>query len=1112
MAPSRSEQYKLVLLNVRGIKSKIKLNEIYNVVTEHDIIGLTETLSNAFDFENLKTHEVFSGNDKLKLKGFRGLALVVRKSLKYSFSETNLGLWVHVEIGGNNFSIGLYYAPCEGSKLWDVNFFDEIQVDVLQYKCKERNVIIMGDFNARTGENDDYVEIEGETNDICHRSDCDKLVNTNGRLLLDMCKTTEMSIVNGRVGDDKGIGAFTCHTHNGRSLIDYCLIDSLALSLIGNITVWPFDPCLSDVHCVIVMRISNTEVHTAPKKENVSTRIRKWNDKIKSSYNCDPHFNEMTDMDTLLDTELNTLQALNEINSQIVNVIKQSALQCGALRYVSGHTKAKSTSWFDRDCKLQRSIYRKKLRNALRRGDQDGRRSAFREYKRFLQKKRSAMSAKTNGFLRNMKSSDPKGYWSLLKSFTKSDVNIPIDKTTVFQHFKDLSSASNPNMPESHYFDAVEVNENINYSFSIDEIKRCLKKIKNGKSAGHDDIFPEFLKYAPEKLIVVITKFFNAILERGEVPDDWALSVYCPIFKKGDRKDVNNYRGISLANCLCKLFTSLITERMQKDLESRRVLGIEQAGFRENMGCTDHAFVLYTIVSFYLAQRKRLFVTFIDYEKAFDRVDHTLLWMKLASYTINGKVLSVIKNLYEKTKACVNVNGSLTDVFECRIGVRQGDNLSPLLFIVFMNDFQAFVSSRFNGLQPDALVQNVQSFLKLFVLLYADDTLLLTETESDMQKAVEATLQYCKQNRMCINTNKTKYMIFSRGKVRKTVPILADGKALERVDTFCYLGIVFRFNNTFQAAMKYNIDKAKKALFKMETLLGKVDLEVETKLHLFDTMILPILIYGCEVWGFEKTEQIEVFHRNFLRRVLRLRKSAPNGMIYGELGRQEIKFTIWQRMANFWKKVNKQQNSFSCLIFQWMNNSNQITSWHQGIRKILINCGIPFAENYSGYIADAEFKKYVKDRCNELAFQSWQVMVQNNSLCDNYRLYKHRLELETYLKLMKGSAKWRIIDFRCASLAHPKVMMRFHGLTVEECTLCGMPGTPDEYHLLFVCKKFENRRKDLLPGLYHSFPNVIKYDQLMNTNNIKLLKNLSVLCGAIHDMLLHTSDDTIFSS
>ena len=136
-------------------------------------------------------------------------------------------------------------------------------------------------------------------------------------------------------------------------------------------------------------------------------------------------------------------------------------------------------------------------------------------------------------------------------------------------------------------------------------------------------------------------------------------------------------------------------------------------------------------------------------------------------------------------------------------------------------------------------------------------------------------------------------------------------------------------------------------------------------------------------------------------------------------------------------------------------------------------------------------------------------MIQNNSLCDNYRLYKRRLELETYLKLMNGPAKWRIVDFRCASSAHPKVIMRYLGLPAEEGTLCGLPGTPDEYHLL-VRKKFENRRKILLRGLYHSFPNVIKYGQLMNTNNIKLLKNPRG--GAIHDMLLHTSAETMFSS
>ena len=164
------------------------------------------------------------------------------------------------------------------------------------------------------------------------------------------------------------------------------------------------------------------------------------------------------------------------------------------------------------------------------------------------------------------------------------------------------------------------------------------------------------------------------------------------------KKDANNYRSISLASSLCKLFTSLVTERMQKGSENRKLLGQEQAGCRKNVSCSDHAFVLNAIISRYLAEEKRLILTFVDYEKAFDRVDQSLLWKELGQYDINEEIFSMIENLYRKTKACVDVNESLTDVFECRVGVRQGDNHSPLLFIIFMNDFQKYVRSNFTGI------------------------------------------------------------------------------------------------------------------------------------------------------------------------------------------------------------------------------------------------------------------------------------------------------------------------------------------------------------------------------------------------------------------------------
>ena len=205
------------------------------------------------------------------------------------------------------------------------------------------------------------------------------------------------------------------------------------------------------------------------------------------------------------------------------------------------------------------------------------------------------------------------------------------------------------------------------------------------------------------------------------------------------------------------------------------MLGSEQAGFRKNMGCTDQVFVLTSLISLYLARKKKLFLTFIDYEKAFDRVDHGLLWKKMQSVNINGRVLEVIRNLYQKTKACVRVNGELSDVFKCRMGVRQGDTLSPLLFIIYINDFKNIISQKFSGIELQSetnINTDLELWLKMYALLYADDTVLICESEHDMQKALDATAEYCMENNMKINVSKTKFMICSRGKIRKYSDVL----------------------------------------------------------------------------------------------------------------------------------------------------------------------------------------------------------------------------------------------------------------------------------------------------------------------------------------------------
>ena len=198
-----------------------------------------------------------------------------------------------------------------------------------------------------------------------------------------------------------------------------------------------------------------------------------------------------------------------------------------------------------------------------------------------------------------------------------------------------------------------------------------------------------------------------------------------PIFKnKGDSGDPDNYRGISLISCFGKLFTMAINERLTNYLDVVGSIGDEQAGFRKNYSTLDHIYVLSSLIDLYKNKGKHIYCAFIDYKKAFNLVDRSSLWIKLLRNGINGKILNVIHNMYLNAKSCVKMYSNLSPLFKCGIGVRQGDNLSPLLFALYINDFELFLSSRYNGLKMASSIINeslsdedVEFFIKIFFSL-----------------------------------------------------------------------------------------------------------------------------------------------------------------------------------------------------------------------------------------------------------------------------------------------------------------------------------------------------------------------------------------------------------
>ena len=166
----------------------------------------------------------------------------------------------------------------------------------------------------------------------------------------------------------------------------------------------------------------------------------------------------------------------------------------------------------------------------------------------------------------------------------------------------------------------------LNSSSSVDEVKKCMHKLRGNKCPGPDNILNEFLKYSPKYILELYTDIFNVILKCGVVPQQWCIGYIRPLCKnKGDPNDPNNYRGITITSGLGRLFTTLINSRLGKFVEDMELIGPEQAGFRSGYSTVDHIFVLNYLIDFYLFCKKRLYASFIEYKKAFDSIQRQQL-------------------------------------------------------------------------------------------------------------------------------------------------------------------------------------------------------------------------------------------------------------------------------------------------------------------------------------------------------------------------------------------------------------------------------------------------------------------------------------------------------
>ena len=396
----------------------------------------------------------------------------------------------------------------------------------------------------------------------------------------------------------------------------------------------------------------------------------------------------------------------------------------------------------------------------------------------------------------------------------------------------------------------------------ISEVKYAMKNMKNNKAPGRDEITIEQLKALNEKGIEILTDICNEVYRTGQIPDELKHSVFIRIPKIANAIDCSDYRTLCLMSNITKILLRVITERNRNVFE--REAGKTQSGFKKGMGTREGIFNFRMILEKLTEKNKMIYVCFIDYKKAFDRVYHEKLIDTLKQLEVDGKDLTLIKNLYWNQTASIQTEDGYSASFPIKRGVRQGCVMSPSLFNVYTDrifrEFEEMPGVKLSG----EYINNLR---------YADDTVLLAETEEELQKLVDTVKEGSLKYGLEMNTKKTKTMIVRRNvKEEVRVNIKVGEAILEQVKSYQYLGQLITEDGRCENEIRRRIGIARTNFLKMKDVLVTKNLSLVTRKKILHCYIMSSLMYAAETWVISVADwkRLEAFELWAIRKMLKV--------------------------------------------------------------------------------------------------------------------------------------------------------------------------------------------------------------------------------------------------
>jgi hypothetical protein len=1064
--PNQNESTGITIchINARSLTAEGRLDlieQFLGLEIEYDVICITEThLDNNVKSSDLKinSYQELIRRDRNRMGG--GVAVYVREGLvvkhRTDLESHNIeAVWIEIEHRCKAIIIGVIYRPPNSSANDCLEFIDQLQDTYIKaLSSKPKSVIMIGDFNDRckTWSSDHTLynsDLGNQLVDFTNSNNLCQMIDepTRGESLLDLIITNTPSFV----------------SRHG--------------------VLPPPDPDLD--HNLIYLELDYVY------RKNTKTMREIWL-YDRADYNgLNYELNEIN-WDVIIN---DGLFSINEIVDKTTNIILNLARKYIPNKIITINSKDKPgmTSHVKKLFKQCHRLHARSMKTGNA-NDRDNFRNKRKEAKTAWRKAKCDYYDKINIQLHESTNSD-KYYWKLIKSLTNSTDSQSVNElhennkainchkqiaAVLNKYFSDQQTVDNSNDPEPA-IDSITNVELSDIQCTPGQVFDILAHLNINKASGPDGISNRLLKEIRYSISIPLSKIINLSL-RTAFPDVWKNANVVPLHKKGDRKIKENYRPVSLLNCLSKIQERIVYITLYKHCCDNNLLDPNNSGFKKNDSTVNRLLQLTHNIYTNFDNKQDTYAVFLDISKAFDKVWHNGLLSKLYSFGITGNLLQWFRTYLSNRKQRVIINGHTSEFLSIKAGVPQGSLLGPLLFLIYINDMTSTLASNTS--------------------MFADDTAIYTSNKN-VQMASEALNSDLEKIhnwaniwKVSFNASKTYLMHFTLSTNKPALPpIYLNNSEIKEIDSFKYLGLTLTKRLSWK---NHLLDITKKANNKLHTFWRiKSFTSRKTLSLLYITYVRPILEYGCAVFdnctAFE-SNMLENVQRKFALLCTGAYRHTSNNKLMQELG---------------WETLQTRRKYHKLCLFYKIHNRLTPTYLND-----LLPPMISQIHNYNTRQSD----KYYSSRTRTTAMQtsyfnhsarSWDALPSAITESESLSIFKSRLKRNLFINI-PNKLYSHFIDKEQIQLARLRMglsALNYHRFTYNfidspKCTRCNTNSDETLIHFFLECPSYAASRLPLLSALRNLLPFNIVQNQnflvksmifgnpsLPEAENIIILKN-----------------------